>query len=204
MWSKALVVTGILFCWFSNRLAAQSLELMPGHRRIFADLQWLKPLGTGGRWTVFSRTRATVDYEQQTDLFSGAYLNVTTTSGWGVSLVGKISSSSAGGDAGLHIFRSDKRWMLFGLASAGLKTRLEYSWFSILRFTPALSERWKLYTGLELFSLFGKSGHLFSVQRLRLGLERKGYQFGLAGNLSEVGRSFLLDNNFGIFIRKSF
>lgn len=94
--------------------------------------------------------------------------------------------------------------MLFGLASVGLKEELEYSWFSIFRYAPPIGEHWKLFTGLELFTLFNKSGHTFSVQRIRLGLDFKGYQFGLASNLSEAGKKFSTDNNFGGFIRKSF
>ena len=193
----------VLLC-VSAESQAQSLELMAGHERIFADVQWFKALASESKWSVFSRTRATVDYENNTNLFSGAYLNYTGNTGLGASLVGKIGQSGAGADAGIHLFKNRKTWMLFGLASVGLKSRLEYSWFSIFRFTPAINERWKWYTSLELFSLFTKAGHAFSVQRVRVGFSVKGVQFGLAANFSESGRELSMDDNFGLFLRKTF
>lgn len=94
--------------------------------------------------------------------------------------------------------------MLFGLASVGLKKELEYSWFSILRFTPKINEKWKVYTSLELFNLFGKENHLVSVQRLRLGLDYQKFQFGAAANFTELGENWIGRSNVGVFIRKSF
>lgn len=195
----------LLVAMFLSRMAgAQSLEMMVGHQGIFADVQWLEPLDEAFRWSVFSRTRATVDYDNRTSLFTGAYLNHTTRSGIGVSIVGKVGDTGGGADAGLHIFKPRKNWMLFGLASVGIKQELEYSWFSIFRFSPPISEKWKLFTGLELFTLFNRQGHAFSVQRIRLGLDFKGYQFGLAANLSQAGKEPVLDQNLGGFIRRSF
>ncbi len=185
--------------------SGQSLELMAGQKNIFADVQWLKPLDQAFRWTVFSRTRATVDYDNQTDLFSGAYLNYTSSSGLGASLVGKIGGRGAGADLGLHFFKAQPNWTLFGLASVSLKSSLEYSWFSILRLMPPINQRWKWYLSLELFNSFNGQGHVFSVQRLRLGVERSRFQFGFAANFSEVGSTWASGgNNIGGFVRRSF
>lgn len=190
---------------FFQKTQAQSLEIMPGDKHVFADLQWLKPFDQQFRWSLFSRTRMTVDWDNQANLFSGAYLNYTTKSGLGASLVGKVSQTTgAGADAGAHIFKSKTSWMLFGLATVGLKEELEYSWFSILRFTPKINEHWKWYSSLELFHLFNKNGHAFSVERIRVGVDWQGYQFGLAANLQQVGTDFTGSENWGGFVRKSF
>ena len=184
---------------------SQSLEIMAGNSHVFADLQWLKPFDQQFRWSLFSRTRMTVDYDNRANLFSGAYLNYTSKAGIGGSLVGKISQTSgAAADAGAHIFKAKPNWMLFGLATVGLKKDLEYSWFSIFRFTPAISSHWKWYTSLELYHLFRKDGHAFSVERIRLGLDWKGFQFGLAGDFQQSGRDFTPSENWGGFVRKSF
>lgn len=200
---KLLIYTLLVFS--SLGLKGQSLELMAGNQRVFADLQWLKAFDKEFRWTLFSRTRGTVDYENNTDLFSGAYLNYTTKSGIGASLVGRIGAAGAGSDAGIHIFKANDTWTLFGLASISLQKELQYSWFSILRFTPEINENWRFYSSLELFSVFNQVGHAFSVQRIRLGFSRSDYSFGLANNLSEFGPKFgNPDNNFGLFLRKNF
>ncbi|MCB0539390.1 MAG: hypothetical protein KDE33_17885 [Bacteroidetes bacterium] len=189
---------------FSIPCFSQSMEIMFGHERIFVDAQWLKFIDTKNHWSLFSRTRATVNYENQTDLFSGAYLNYTFDNDLGGSLVGKIGNSGGGADAGIHVFKAKSDWMLFGLASVGLKNELEYSWFSILRFTPKINEKWKVYTSLELFNLFNKESHLTSVQRLRLGLDYQKFQFGAAANFTELGKDWTSHSNIGVFIRKSF
>ena len=183
----------------------QSLELMPGTERFFADVQWLKPLDKDYKFSLFSRTRATVDYENNTDIFSGAYLNYTTKSGIGGSLVGRISSGGAGAELGAHYFKKHSSITFFGLASMALAEEFSYSWFSIFRYRPSLNQNWKLFTGVELYSLFNTNGHVFSVQRLRAGLDRNSYQFGLALNLSGSGADYTdTFTNPGIFIRKEF
>ena len=192
------------FCFYCSTSFGQSLEIMVGHERIFADAQWLKFMDGKNQWSLFSRTRATVDYDNQTNLFTGAYLNYTFKNGLGSSLVGKIGDGGGGADVGIHIFKSKKNWLLFGLASVGLKNELEYSWFSIFRFTPRIKDQWKFYSSLELFNLFGKENHLVSVQRIRLGLDYQQFQFGIAGNFTELGSQWASSSNIGGFIRKSF
>lgn len=183
---------------------AQSLEIMPGDKRVFTDVQWLKFLDTNYRFSLFSRTRATVNYDNETSFFTAAYFNYTSPIDVGLTLVGKLNDQEGGGDIGIHLLKSKTNWTLFGLLAIGLKEELEYSWFSIFRFTPAINDKWKLYTSLELFTLMNNNGHAFSVQRIRAGVDRNGYQFGLGNNLSEIGTRPSTDNNFGVFLRKSF
>ena len=196
----------LIFGWISISSISfgQSLELMLGHERLFADVQWLKFIDEDKHWSLFSRTRATLDYENNTDLFSGAYLNYTLPIGVGGSLVGRIGNSGAGTDIGVHIFKAKPNWMLFGLASVALKKDFEYSWFSIFRYTPILKKDWKLYSSVELFSLFRQNNHLVSVQRLRLGVDYKALQFGIGANFSAFGADWSTTSNIGGFVRKAF
>lgn len=177
---------------------------MPGTERLFMDAQYLKFFDTNNRLSLFSRARATTEYtEQKTDLFTGAYLNYTTKSGFGGTVLGRISSMSSGIDAGIHYFKATKTFMFYALPSININDELLYSWFSILRYTPELKADWKLYSSLELFTAFGQVGYLSSVQRLRLGIDKNGYQFGLAVNLNE-SRFSDVDINPGVFFRKQF
>lgn len=186
-------------------IKGQSLELMPGTERVFVDAQWLTFFDQGHKWTLFSRSRATADNEENTNLFTGAYLNYTTGSGLGGTLVGRISNLGSGGDLGVHFFKAKDGLMLYALGSLALSSELSYSWFSIFRFMPPLSENWDIYSSLELFSSFNREGHEASVQRIRLGLMRNGYQFGLGFNLSGLGRHYSpTDSNPGLFLRKQF
>lgn len=193
---KKYVITCLLGLFCASSLG-QSLEIMVGHEGLFADAQWLKFLDEKKHVSIFSRTRATVNYENQTNLFSGAYLNYTLKNGLGASLVGKIGNSGAGADAGIHIFTAKKNWMLFGLASMGLQEEFQYSWFSIFRYTPRITDEWKFYSSLELFSLFESGNHLISVQRIRLGMDYQQFQFGIASNFTEIGENWTGRTNVG-------
>lgn len=199
------MVLSLLLC-NGPKIHSQSFELMPGTQRIFLDAQYLKFFDVPRKVSLFSRARATAEYSSnQTDLFTGAYLNYTTKSGIGGTILGRISSSNSGIDLGVHYFRAKEKFMIYALPSINIGKELLYSWFSILRFTPKINQNWKVYTSLELFSAFGGVGYLSSVQRLRAGLDRKGYQFGLALNLAQSHRSMeSSDINPGIFFRKQF
>ncbi|WP_462251787.1 hypothetical protein [Ekhidna sp.] len=184
---------------------SQSFEFMGGTERIFVDVQWLETFDDERKWSLFSRTRATAEDRENTNLFTGAYLNYTTTSGFGGTILGRISSLGAGSDVGIHFFKATKEWMVYALISTELNAERAYSWFSIVRFTPELNEKWRLYNSLELFSNFNKNGHVVSVQRIRAGLKNQNYQFGLAINLSGLGPEYdPTDANPGIFVRKEF
>ena len=198
---KVLIVLLLLS---SSLVFGQSFEILPGNKRVFIDAQFLKYFDNSRSFSLFSRSRATSEYDgSSTDLFTGAYLNYTTNSGLGATVLGRISSSSSGIDAGTHYFKANKSFMLFALASVNLNDDLLYSWFSILRFYPEIKNDWKFYFSLELFSAFGQIGHLSSVQRVRIGLDRAGFQFGPAVNLRKP-RSTDLDSNIGIFLSKRF
>ena len=49
-----------------------------------------------------------------------------------------------------------------------------------------------------------EDGHAFSVERVRVGLDFRGYQFGVAGNFQQLGTDFKTNDNLGGFVRKSF
>ncbi len=183
----------------------QSVEVMPGTEYFFADVQFFKPLDKQYRTTFFHRTRVQLDYDNQTSFFTAGYFNYTTTSGFGPSLVSRLDNGGGNLDLGVHYYRQGGQATFFGLLSASLTDGGVLSWFSIFRFTPPLTEEWKLYTSVELFTVLRKADHAASIQRLRLGLSHRSYQFGLAANLLELGNDFtFLDDNYGLFIRKEF
>lgn len=195
------IIFSISICFLGN---AQSFEVMPGTKRVFIDTQYLRFLNSKKELSLFSRARATTEYDgENTNLLIGGYLNYTTNSGFGGTVIGRISTNSSGFDTGIHYFKAKKSFMIYAIPHINIGDELFYSWFSIMRFTPNLKKKWKLYSSIELFSLFGKDGHLNSVQRVRLGVDKKGYQFGLAVNLDKT-RSLEIDINSGIFFRKQF
>lgn len=179
---------------------------MPGTQRVFVDVQWLKPLKQNQYdWTLFNRTRLTVNYNNQSDIFSAFYLNYTTKYQFGPSLLGAISNTNGTTAAGgVHFIHNTSSWMLFALLSTEIKESPAQSLFVISRYRPSLNEQWKGYFSLEILSAIHQGHHRFSLQRIRAGVERTKWQFGAALNLSQAGKDFVVFANPGVFVRKEF
>lgn len=179
---------------------------MPGTQRVFVDVQWLKPLKQNQYdWTLFNRTRFTIEYDNQSDMFSAFYLNYTTKHKFGPSLLGAVSNTNGATVAGgIHFIHNTSDWMLFALISTEFKEVPSQSLFVISRYRPSINEQWKGYFSFELFSAINQGVHRFSLQRIRAGLERAKWQFGGALNLSQAGKDFTGFANPGVFVRKEF
>lgn len=196
----------LLFAVMGSKAGAQSLELMAGDKGLFADIQYLRPLfGETYRFSVFARTRGTLSYENKANLLAAAYFNYTSKYGIGASILGNISSSNGGGGgAGINYFKVHKGLTAFVLAAVEVNVPPQYSLFSIIRYQPVLKDNWKLYTSLEVYTLVGHTGHLASVQRIRVGVDWKKLQFGPAVNLTELGNTPTYTGNYGFFVRREF
>ena len=191
-----------IFYW--STAGAQSFEVLMGTERVFIDAQFLKAIDAEKRWSFLSRTRATIEYDDEANsVFTGGYLIYASKSGLGATVLGRIVPSGFDVDAGISFFKVTGPWLIYALPSINIDSELYYSWFSILRYQPELKNDWKLYSSLELFTAFVQIGHLNSVQRIRLGVDKKGYQFGIGVNLEER-RGADTDINPGLFFRKVF
>lgn len=207
MLSRILILLGLVLSLASTNLSAQSIELMPASRGIQLDVQWFKTLDTSYRWSILNRSLAFISYDGTPDLFSGTYLNYTTKSGFGGTLVGRIGSSSSGGNIGVHFLKGGKNWSVFSFATAGIGTdrAMEYNIFAVFQFRPKLSKTVNLYTSAEAFSVFNNTGHGYSIQRLRLGIDWKTWQIGFASDFSEFGTQLqFFTVNIGGFLRREF
>jgi len=181
------------------------MELLPSTEYVFADIQFLEPFDRAYRFTLFSRTRMQIDYKGQVNFFSGAYFSYTQKKGWGTTFLGRVNNAEVGADGGIHYSQNRTNWSFFGLLAKDLTEPGGFSWFSILRHRLRLNETWKAYSSLELFIAMDGGNHIASLQRIRIGLDRMGYQFGLGFNWLELGNAFLfLNDTYGIFIRKEF
>ena len=185
---------------------AQSIELMAGQRNVFANVQWFKFMDTSHRWSIFARGLGTMDYESNSNFFLGGYFNYTSKIGLGATVIGRMGSSNAGGDIGAHYITARKNifFSIFATIGIGLPRQPEYSVFSTLIYNPKLTEHLKFYSSLELYSLFMNQGHIYSVQRIRLGLSWRNWQIGPAVDFTQSSNAFDFTYNLGGFIRKAF
>jgi hypothetical protein len=119
-------------------------------------------------------------------------------------VAGGVAYSKGGFDptAGLQYVYSGKKILFLCAPRINIESSSSYDIMTILQYKPDINERVKLFTRLQLLNLFDSGGNIRSYQWMRLGLEVKGVQFGLAANLDEYGPDPSVESNFGIFLRK--
>ena len=91
-----------------------------------------------------------------------------------------------------------------GIVSVGYDKELNLTGTVNARYNHDLSKNLNGVVGAELISSFNADNHLFSTQRLRLGLEHNGNEIGIATDILEVGNDPRVSSNSGIYLKKTF
>ncbi|MDX2134521.1 MAG: hypothetical protein SFV52_07035 [Saprospiraceae bacterium] len=204
---------------FSGGTVAQiPVELFGGNEKASFDLMFFKFFkneeGQNSRLLFFSRERAVVDYQQTSDSrlpqfgFTEALsYNHPALKGFAPVVVGQILNAGAFAKTGVQYARVSHTLTAFGWSVVEIKKRPFVDVFLLLRFTPALNAQWHFFSQLELINNLPTDEAALYVftQRLRVGLKRGEWQFGVGGDFSAVGRGdFSRSQNMGGFLRHEF
>lgn len=129
-------------------------------------------------------------------LFVETFKNLRATAG--------IAYSKAGLDptAGLQYIYASRKLFILCAPRINIESDPSYDMFSIIQYKIPLNEKINLFTKAQLLNLFDADGNIKSYQWLRLGLDMKVIQFGLAFNMDENGPNPTLKTNYGVFVRK--
>lgn len=106
--------------------------------------------------------------------------------------------------AGLQYVFGGRRLFILLAPRVNIENNPSYDLMTIIQFKPQLSSKIKFYTRLQMLNLFNSEGNMKSYQWMRLGVEIREMQFGLAGNVDECGPNPTVETNFGLFFRKEF
>jgi hypothetical protein len=194
-----LFMTGIL-------MEAQPIpiELMIGHKYGSVNLAFNRNFSQTSRLGFFHMNTVQFDFKNadknsfiiQDLIYVETYKNLRVAGG--------VAYSKGGFDptAGLQYVYSGKRFLFLCAPRINIESNPSYDIMTILQYKPDINDRVKLFTQLQLLNIFDSGGNIRSYQWMRLGLEIKGIQFGLAANLDEYGAHPTVESNLGIFIRK--
>lgn len=109
--------------------------------------------------------------------------------------------------AGIQFASIKKDYTIFSWLVCETLSNPNIDFFFLGRYTPKLTNRIHLFTQIELVNAFPSTtkNNFNFVQRLRLGLKLKEFQFGAGIDLVENGRTaFTNTNNIGGFLRYEF
>lgn len=215
---KSLSLALVLFLIGSNASAQIPVEILLGHEKTSFDLMFFKYLkkqdGTNSRVLFFNRNRASIDYRQTSSTYLPQFgftealsYNHPAWKGFAPVLVAQLLNRGIYPKAGLQYARLAKDFTFFSWVVAELQQDPNVDFFVLTRYTPPLSERLHLYTQLELVNAFPTvENKTFSlIQRFRLGLKVKDWQYGLGADFSQNGRNTWTNtDNLGLFLRHEF
>lgn len=216
------ILFSVCFLCVSLLQAQIPFELFGGHQRSTVDLMFFKFLKTKtvnsenhkDRLLFFNRNRASIDYRMTSSEYLPQFgftealsYNHEKLKGFAPVLVGQVISWGVYAKAGVQFAHIKKNFTVFTWMVSELKSEPDLDYFLLLRYTPSLSTHWNFFSQLESVNAFPTDARksFNFTQRIRLGLQRHTYQFGLGLDMSETGRNtYNTFYNAGLFLRHEF
>lgn len=207
-----------LFLLKNGATAQIPVEVFGGDKKASFDLMFFKYFknnaGQNSKFLFFSRERAVVDYQQtsssklpQFGFTEAVSYNHPVLKGFAPVLVGQVLNNGAFAKTGIQYAHVSKTLTVFGWTVLELDAKPFVDIFLMLRFTPELNKKWRLFSQIELINALPTDSHDFYTftQRGRLGLGRLDWQFGLGADFVAFGRGiFSNTQNTGFFLRHTF
>jgi hypothetical protein len=211
--SKSIFILCLMLVCYTNTNAQEltqkpiPIELFLGNSRLGLQSIINKNLPECKRFSFFSVTNFESDYSQNADgldFINNSQISFDIYKGFGVSSganINKVTGLSP--TLGLQYVFANPKWLFVVTPNLIFSTGNTASFLSILEYKPKLTDQLKLYSRVQgLYNHNIKSSaHERSYLQLRIGIEYKNYQFGLASNLDYFGPNRSFKDNYGVFIR---
>ncbi len=208
----------IFFLNGSESFSQTPVEVFGGHKKVTVDILFFKYFqhhkNENSKFLFFNRTRASIDYRQTSSTFLPTFgftqaisYNLHKLKGFAPVAVVQIFQSGVFPKVGIQYFHHKNSFTFFSWLVAETMSNPYIDFFILTRFEPRLSDKLNIFAQLELVNAFpteAEANYSF-IQRLRLGLKIRIWQFGLGADFNESGiASFTNTNNLGVFLRHEF
>ncbi|MFN8360430.1 MAG: hypothetical protein U0264_11000 [Candidatus Kapaibacterium sp.] len=207
------------FLW-GNSTLAQSIpvEVMVGDQKSTLDIMFFSYFKnkdtSNSEFLFFNRNRASVDYKMTDTSYVPQFgfteaLSYTTSSLGGFAPVAVVQLVNTGifPKIGIQYVKSTPNIVLFGWTVIEATKNPTLDVFVLSRYTPYLRDGMNLYAQVELLANIptGIKNKYNFVQRMRMGVKLREFQFGIAGDFVENGRTtYTSSTNLGVFLRYEF
>ena len=183
--------------------AGGEVELMVGNKAHTVDVKLFGKLaeGTG----LLARTRVGVDYKNNSNALTFLDIYQNIGKGLSVALVPQYTS-----DNGLIVMAGPQYMGKFGdlstiaLLATSLEEKPSYTLITSTSYKPKLTSDLNLAAQLETTNIFNNQGHVFSSERVRLGLAKNSFEGGVAADFTQTGKEGKFDYNLGAYLKKEF
>jgi hypothetical protein len=180
------------------------VELMAGNKFASVDVSFSKSFTQSSKFGFFHMNTLQADYNNKYNNSFVILDMMTYEVVKNLKIVGGAFYGMPGFNttAGIQYNYVSKNVFFLFAPRVNIINNPSYDFMTILQIKSELTEKIKLFTRLKLLNLFDSDGHIKSYQWLRLGLEIKGTQFGIAADFDEYGANPKVQYNFGLFFRR--
>jgi hypothetical protein len=217
--TKLYICFALTIHLFSLKCISQiPVEVFAGHKRATFDIMFFKFFknkeSKNSNWLFFNRNRVSVDYRvngsnylPQFGFTEAISYNHPSLKGIAPVAVAQVLNNGVYAKLGIQYAFIKKDFTIFTWLVSQTTAKPDIDHFVLLRYTPKISNSIDLFTQLESLQAHPTDLNKLRnfVQRVRLGIQKNLFQFGLSGDFSQVGRSNITTSqNIGIFIRYEF
>ncbi|HRY97889.1 MAG TPA: hypothetical protein P5550_02425 [Bacteroidales bacterium] len=193
------------------------VELFVGQNRTTLDVMFFRFFEDSqerpSKLLLFNRNRAGIDRAMsptsnlpQFGFTEALSYNHPKLNGIAPVFVVQVFNSGAYTKAGIQYAFLREKVTLFSWLVSETERKPALDHYLLLRFTPGITNELKLFSQIESLSTFPTDSDLYSfTQRIRLGVEWRGFQFGAGSDLTErSGHPDPFSSNTGLFLRYDF
>lgn len=183
------------------------VELTVGNNRLGLQTIINKYFPESKKFSFFSVTNLERQQKSETnnsDFINNSQISFNLKKGFGISAGINITKFSGFAPTiGVQYVLSNAKWLLILTPNYIFSVDRNFSLLTLLEFKPKISNRLKMYSRFQSFynQNIKSATHERSYMQLRLGLDYKKYQSGLAANLDYFGTTKIFKSNYGVFIR---
>jgi hypothetical protein len=211
-------VTLLFFLFISFSLKAQApipplpMELMFGHERLDYQLVMKRNFTPQSKFSVLAIAVFSENYAKGKKLGDSVVIPFQVNyalgkSGFSLAAGGEANSNAGfGTNLGLTHSKATKEILAISVLSYQLSSAQNVKFFGLYEYKPALTEKWSVYSRLQLTYNQGMAEgfHNRSFIYLRAGLKKGPVGFGLGANFDAYGPSKIAKENYGVFTRWEF
>lgn len=202
-----LVLLGLTLPVKYARTQVLPVEVVFGHQNYYYQHALNKRLSDGSPLGFFHTSSILIPYDEDRtkEIMSQSYITyrISTPISAGIGTI-YVPVTRFRPSIFLQFFQRGKRTTLLVFPRADLWKNPSFELMGFMEYQPAINDKIKLYTRVQLMTTWTRKEHSRSYQYLRLGIHLSKLQIGAAIQFDEYGKAGKAYSNYGGFIRHLF
>ena len=207
-----LFLFSITTTWAQAPNPPTPIEFMFGHERMDFQLVFKRNFTPQSKFSVLAIAVFSENYAKGKRLGDSVVIPFQVNYALGKSGLSLVAGAEAnsvtglGTTLGLSHNKASKEILAISVLSYQLSSAQNLKFFGLYEYKPALTEKWSLYSRLQITYNQGMAEgfHNRSFLYLRAGLKKGPLGFGLGANFDAYGPSKVARENYGVFTRWEF